>query len=127
MNSSNSSRHNTGSQQSPRQLSQQQSAHGSSVAHNAATAASEVVRSGSTGTISLPDDYLALSTMQTISKKTAFELEALTSLYQNVCLLGLSFAVSFVNKNAIKRNVKVSVLLCHPCLRFWGILLSNVT
>jgi len=52
-------------------------------------------------------------------EKTAFEV--LTSLYQNACLLVLSLAGSFVNKNAIKQNVKVSVLLCHPRLRFWKI------
>jgi len=47
-----------------------------------------------------------------------------------VCVVGsamLLLAGSFVNKNAIKSNIKVSVLLCHPYLRFWGILLSNVT
>jgi len=46
--------------------------------------------------------------------------EVLTSLYQNACLLVLSLAISFVNKNAIKHNIKVSVLLCHPRLRFLG-------
>jgi len=56
-------------------------------------------------------------------EKTTFEV--LTSLYQNACLLVLSLAGSFVNKNAIKLNVKVSVLLCHPRLRFWNILRSN--
>ena len=57
-------------------------------------------------------------------EKTA--LEVLTSLYQNACLLVLSLAGSFVNKNAIKPNIKASVLFYQPCLRFWGILQSNV-
>ena len=54
-------------------------------------------------------------------------LEVLTSLYQNACLRVLSLAGSFVTKNAIKLNIKVSALLCHPCPRFWGMLRSNVT
>jgi len=51
---------------------------------------------------------------------TAFE--CLCTLYLNACLLVLSLSGSFVNKNAIKHKIKVSVLFCRPCLRFWRIL-----
>jgi len=46
--------------------------------------------------------------------------KVLTWLYHNACLLVLSLAGISVNKNAIKHNRKVSALLCHPRLRFWG-------
>jgi len=70
-----------------------------------------------------PECYLALSPMKTISRKR--RLNVLTTLYQNACLLVLSLPGCFVNKNAIKHKIKVSVLLCHPCLRFWRILRSK--
>jgi len=73
--------------------------------------------------LTLPDGYLALSPMQTISRKR--RLNVLTTLYQNACLLVLSLPGGFVNKNAIKHTVKVSVLLCRPHLRFWRILQSE--
>jgi len=58
---------------------------------------------------SSPEDYLALSPMEMISRKRC--LNVLTTLYQNACLLVLSLPGSFVNKNAIKHKIKVSVLL----------------
>jgi len=74
-------------------------------------------------TKSLPENYLALSPMETILRKR--HLNVLTTLYQNACLLVLSLPGSFANKNAIKHKIKVSVLLCRSCLRFWRILQSK--
>ena len=55
-----------------------------------------------------------MSSPETILRKR--RLNVLTTLYQNACLLVLSFPGSFVNKNAIKHKIKVSVLLCRPRL-----------
>ena len=52
----------------------------------------------------LPDGYLALTAMQMISRK--LRLNVLTMLYQNACLLVLSFPGSFINKNAITHKTK---------------------
>jgi len=73
--------------------------------------------------IASPENYLTLSPMETISRKQ--RLNVLITLYQNACLLVLSLPGSFVNKNAIKHKIKVSVLLCRLCLRFWRILRSK--